>query len=167
MALFDKNLVFFGSSPYQSVSNYQSLSGITGSGTASGAINLTVAEDLGIGPGVAVPKIAAYIGTAITSSSASLAINIQFQGSTDSSNWTTYIESGPLTTASFTAGAKVAPWDVPHRAPGASLPQYYRLNLAVTGNTNESVSSGSILAGIVIDRTDNPVGLYSSGFTVV
>lgn len=165
---FDSQLVFFGTAPYASVSNYQSLAGLVSAGTASAAINLTVAEDMGIGDGEAVPKLAIFVGTAVTSACTGTNINVQFRGSTDSSHWTVYAESGPLTTASFTAGAKIFPIDVPHRPAGAALPQYYDLNLAVTGvGGSETISAGSILAGIVIQRFDNPVGLYSSGFTVV
>lgn len=164
--LFDSNLIFFGTSPYASVSNYVSLAGLTASSTSS-TINITTPAELGIGDGEAVPKIAAYVGTAFTSASASLALNFQFQGSTDSTNWTTYIESGALATSVLVANAKVMAWDLPHRSPGAAFPQYYRLRVASSGNTNESVSSGSIFAGIVIQRNDNPGGNYSSGFTVI
>lgn len=164
--LFDANLIFWGASPYQSVSNYATL--VTATTTASGVVNIVNPADLGIGDGEAVPKIAAYIGTAVTSASASLTLTFKFQGSTDSSNWTTYIESQAYTTASLVAGAKVMAWDLPHRPAGASLPQYYRVAATVGGtNGTDTISSGSIFAGIVIQRNDNPVGMYSSGFTVV
>jgi hypothetical protein len=122
---------------------------------------------MGIGDGVAIPKVALYIGTGVTSASTSLTVQFQFQGSTDSTNWTTYVESDALTTASLVAGAKVFPIDVPHRPPGVSLPQYYRVK-ALLGATNgtDTISAGTIIGGIVIQRDDNPVGLYASGFTV-
>jgi hypothetical protein len=166
--IFDANLVFWGTAPYGSASNFTSLVGVTGSGSASNTINLQVAEDMGIGDGEAVPKLAIYIGTGITSASNSATYNLQFQGSTDSSNWTTYAESGALTSASFAAG-QVFPIDVPKRPQGAALPQYYRLNLAMAANGTASISTGTILAGIVIQRADSEdtLGKYSSGFTVV
>lgn len=165
---FDSQLVFFGSSPYASVSNYQSLAGVTAGGTASATINLGVPEDMGIGDGEAVPKLAIFVGTAVTSACTGTRINVQFRGSTDSTNWTVYAESGPLATSSFIAGAKIFPIDVPHRPAGASIPQYYDLNLAITGvGGAETISAGSVLAGIVIQRADNPSIKYSSGFTVV
>lgn len=164
---FDKNLVFWGSAPYTS-GNFATLAGMTAGGSVSGAINLGVAEDLGIGDGEAVPKLAIYVGTGITSACTGTNINVQFRGSTDSTNWTVYAESGPLTTASFTTGTKIFPIDVPHRPGGAALPQYYDLNLAVTGvGGSETISAGTILAGIVVQRDDNPGGQYASGFTVV
>lgn len=166
--IFDSNLVFWGTAPYGSASNFVSLVGVTGSGTASNVINLQVAEDMGIGDGVAVPKLAIYMGSGITSASNSATFNIQFQGSTDSSNWTTYAESGALTSASFAANASIFPIDVPKRPAGAALPQYYRLNLAMAANGTASISTGTILAGIVIQRADSvdTLGLYPSGFSV-
>lgn len=163
---FDVNLLFFGTTPYQSVADYQTLVGVTAS-TGSTVINLGVAEDMGIGDGEAVPKIALYIGNGITSSCGSLRINTQFQGSTNSTNWTTYAESGALATSSYTASSKILPLDVPHRPAGASLPQYYRIYLELTGNgAGESISTGSIFGGLVIQREDNPVRYYASGFSV-
>ena len=163
----DTNLIFFGSAPF-TAGNFKSLATLTASGTVSAAINLGVPEDMGIGDGEAIPKLAIYIGTGVTSACASTNINIQFRGSTDSVNWTVYAESGALSTASFAAGVKVFPIDVPHRPAGAALPQYYDLNLAFTGvGGSETISGGTIWAGIVIQRDDNPGGQYPSGFTVV
>lgn len=170
--IFDTNLIFWGSSPWTS-GNFVSLAGATGS-TTSTVINLQVPEDMGIGDGEAVPKLAIYIGTGVTSASASMLLNMQFQGSTDSNNWTTYAESGALSTASFassTAGfqaSTVFPIDVPKRPLGVSLPQYYRLQLAMTANGTASISAGTIFAGIVVQRSDSgdTLGQYSSGFSV-
>ena len=167
--IFDSNLVFWGTTPYSSASNFATLVGVTGAGTASLVINLQVAEDMGIGDGEAVPKLAIYAGTSVTSASNSATINLQFQGSTDSSNWTTYAETGALTTASFASGASIFPIDVPKRPPGVALPQYYRLNMQWAGNGTASISAGTILAGIVLQRSDSvdTLGLYPSGFSVV
>jgi hypothetical protein len=164
--IFDANLVFWGTSPYGSASNFQSLATLTGS-SASNAINLVVAEDMGIGDGMAIPKLACYIGTAITSASTAMTLNLQFQGSTDNSAWTTYAESGALSTASFTGGP-IFPIDIPKRPSGSALPQYYRLNLSMASNGTASISAGTILAGIVLQRadSDNTLGQYNSGFSV-
>lgn len=165
---FDKQLLFFGSSPFQSVSDFTSLAGVTSTGITSSTIDLGVAQDMGIGDGEAVPKLALYIGAGITSSSASLTVNVQFQGSTNSSTWTTYAESGATTTATLVAGAKLFPIDVPVRPAGAALPRYYRLNIDVgPSGAAASISTGSLYGGIVLQRTDNPVGYYPSGFSVV
>ncbi len=165
--IFDVNNLFWYTGTFAfTAGNFVSLVGVTSTGTGSSVINITNPADLGIGDGEAIPKVAMYIGTAITSSSAGMRLNIQFQGSTDSTNWTTYVESGTASTASYAVSTKVFPVSLPHRAPGAALPQYYRLNLAISGSTNETISSGTILAGLVIQRDDSPLGLYPSGFTV-
>lgn len=165
--IFDINNVFFGTSPF-TAGNFVSLAGLTGN-TTSTVINLSVAEDMGIGDGVAVPNLAIYIGTGITSASGTATVNLQIQGSTDSSNWTTYAESGALTTGSLTAtGGPVFPIALPKRPAGAALPQYYRLNVAFAGNGSASISTGTIMAGIVLQRadSDNTLGQYKSGFSV-
>lgn len=166
---FDTGLLFFhtGTAYAFTAGEYVSLASVTAS-TGSSVINLGAARDLGNGSGEAVPKVACLIGTAITSSSAGMRLNLQFQGSTDSTNWTTYVESGALATSSFSASSIVFPVDVPERPAGAALPTYYRLNIAMTGTTVESISSGTILAGIVIDRGSAAPGAnYASGFSVV
>jgi hypothetical protein len=164
--LFDVNNVFWGTAPY-TAGNFATLVGLTGSTTsASTVINLLVPEDMGIGDGEAVPKLAVYIGTGVTWATGTGTIQIAFQGSTDSSNWTTYAQNAAASTASYTAGANVFPIDVPKRPPGVSLPQYYRLLL--TTSSGVTVSSGTIMAGIVVQRDDSAdtLGQYKSGFTV-
>lgn len=167
--LFDLNNNFFYTGSYSpgfTSGNFVSLVGVTSTGLGSSVINLTALEDMGIGSGVSAPKIAAYIGTGITCASSAMRVSLQFQGSTDSSNWTTYVETPASTTASFASG-KVFPITLPHRSQGASLPQYYRLFLNITGTTTETISTGTILAGVVMQRDDNPIGQYASNFTVV
>jgi hypothetical protein len=163
--LLDANLMFFGTAPFASASNFVSLVGVTAS-TGSSVINLGVAREMGIGDGPPNPKLHCQIGTAVTSSSAGMRLNLQYQGSTDSTNWTTYVETGALATSSLTAGV-VFRIDIPHRSAGAAVPQYYRLNIAETGTTVESISSGTILAGIVLQQDANPGILYPAGFTVI
>ncbi len=165
--IFDVGLLFYhsGSVYAFTAGEFQSLAAVTAS-TASAVINLGNARDLGRGSGEAIPKIAVIISTGITSACTGLRINAQFQGSTDSTNWTTYIESGALTTASFAAGQYVLPQDVPRVPSGVSLPTYYRMNLALTGNVAETISSGSLMGGIVIDRAENNSGDYAAGYSV-
>lgn len=163
---WDTNLVFYGTAPYSSASNFASM--ITTTNVGSNVISLGALEDLGIGDGEAVPKVAAYIGTAFTSACTGMRVTFQFQGSTDSSNWVTYIETAPQATTSLTTGIKVFPIDVPHRSAAQPLPGYYRLNVTTSGNGgSESLSAGTLIAGIVIQRDDNPGGQYSAGFSVV
>lgn len=166
--LFDSQLIFWGSAPYASASNFQSLASLTASGTTSTVINMGVKQDMGIGAGVAIPRIAVVIGTGITSASAGLRLNWSLDGSTDSTNWTTYSETGPLATSSFTAGSYILPQDLPRRPSGVALPQYYRMRMAVTGITNETITIGTLLGGLLLSRDDlsDTMGQYPSGFSV-
>lgn len=165
--MFDVNNLFYYTGSFAfTAGNFVSLVGITGSGLASSVIDMTVAQDMGIGSGVSWPKVACYIGTGITSASTATLINLQFQGSTDSTNWTTYVETGPNLTASYVAG-KVFPIDLPHRSQGSALPRYLRLNLAITGisPTSQTISAGTILAGLVMQQDAQVT--YGSNFSAV
>jgi hypothetical protein len=171
--LFDQTLLFFHTGTAYNMTSGEAMS-LVGVGTASSStglvINLGNARDLGIGPGEEIPQVAVNIASAITSSCASMQINAQFQGSTDSTHWTTYAETGAASTASFAAGAAVFPLAVPRRPSGVALPLYYRMNVVVTGaNAGETISTGSIIGGIVLARADSAGTLdqYGAGFTVV
>lgn len=167
---FDVNNLFFHvGNVYQfTAGEFVSLATLTASSPSS-VISLGVAEDLGIGDGEFIPKVAVYVGTGVTSACTSLRIGAQFQGSTDSSLWTTYAETCASTTASFQAGYKVFPLDVPRRPSGVALPKYYRLNLLLSGNANtETISAGTLIGGIVIQREDSGGAVnYPSGFSVI
>lgn len=166
--IFDAGNIFFGTSPYTTTGNFVSLATITAGGTTSTVIDLVNARDMGIGDGVAIPKIAVVIGTGITSASAGLRLNWSFDGSTDSTNWTIYAETGAKATSSFTAGSYILPIDVPRRPSGVALPRYYRMSMAVTGITNETITIGTLFGGIVLSREDgvDTMGQYASGFVV-
>ena len=169
--LFDVNNLFFhaGNTFALTTGEYMSLAGITSS--CSGlSINLGNARDLGIGDGEAIPNIAVVVGTGITCTCQSLRINAQFQGATASVGpWTIFAESGAMATSSFVANNLVLPIAVPRRPQGTSLPLFYRINLALTGNgSSESITTGTLLGGLVIQRDDatDTIGQLSSGFTV-
>lgn len=170
MLLDVNNLFFHAGNVFAFTSGeYMSLAGITSS---SSGLNITLShpEDLGIGDGEAIPNIAVLVGTGITCTCQSLRINAQFQGATQSTGpWTTFAESGALATSSYVANNWVLPIAVPRRPSGTSLPSFYRLNLALTGNgSSESITTGTLLGGLVIQRGDamDTIPQYSSGFTV-
>ena len=167
--IFDVNNLFFYTGSFAFTSgNFRSLVGVTESGLASTVIDMGVAQDLGIGDGVAIPKVVAIVGTAITTANTTTTVFMQFQGSTDSVNWTTYVETPELTTASLTAGARILSIDVPPVPAGVALPRYYRLFFDVNNTAGtQTISAGTILAGLVLQRDDNNVGQYTSGFTVI
>lgn len=134
--------------------------------------NATVfGEDLGIGD-EKLP-LAVFLGG--TNWAGGTSLNIAIQGAVDASGgtypanlsgltWTTYAESGPQLTAQLLANRKFPMPDWPHRAIGAALPRFIRLLYDVTGTFS---GGGSIaFAGFVLQRPDNPVGQYPSGFTV-
>lgn len=168
MALFDSTLLFFHTGNVYNFTSteYVNLAGTTATSTST-VINLGNARDLGIGPGSEIPQVEISIGTAITSSSSSMLVNLQFQGSTNSTLWNTYIETTPASTASFSAGA-VYHFDVPRRPPGVSLPLYYQLVVNVTGTGGTpSISTGTILGGINLAGAESAgtMAQYPAGFT--
>lgn len=78
------------------------------------------------------------------------------------------METGAMSTASFAAGSGIQ-YRVPKRTTSA-LPLYYQLNVAVTGagTADVTLSTGTILAGIVLNAQASAGTLdqYGSGFTV-
>ena len=152
--IMDNQLVF---------SNAQSL--ITAASTASTTvIDMTVAQDLGVGDGVGSPKILGLVGTAFTTTNSGT-LNVQFQGSTDSSTWTTYAETGAMAAASLTAGQQIIGFAWPKRLySNTALPRYIRLYYGVAN----SFTAGTITAAIVLQRddADDTAALYPSNFTV-
>ena len=169
--LFDSTLLFYHATTSYAFTagEFVSLVGSTAN-SASTAINLGNARDLGIGQGAEDPTVVVVFGTAVTSSSSSMTLNIQFQGSTDSTTWTTYMETGTASTASYLAG-NVVTFKVPRRPPGVALPLYYRLNTNIgpsPANNTAGISTGTILAGIVLTPSElGTGGQYPAGFSVV
>jgi hypothetical protein len=123
----------------------------------------TFGADMGVSEGKTKPKIVVSIPTAFTSTN-SATINFQFQGSTDSSTWTTYIESGALAATVLTAGATWV-FDWPRKALGAAMPRYVRMYYTLgTGQ----MSTGTINANVVLNA-DGWVGIadqYPANYTV-
>jgi hypothetical protein len=179
MTIFDSNLIF---------SNNQA---ITASAASTGVIDLqgglninagqafrtapynVFGEDIGIGDGVAIPKIAAFVTTAFAPGTATLQIQAQYAPDTGANEpagtpgtWVTAAETpatGILGSAML-AGTKVAAFDWPPvQVPGIPLPRYLRLNYVVgTG----PFTGGNLFAGLVLQRADNIVGLYPNNFAV-
>lgn len=177
--LFDVNNLFWhtGSAFAFTAGEFTSLVGVATT-TQSPVINMGTRQDWGIGDGEFVPKLMIVLGTGITSASASMLLNMQFQGSTNSTTWTTYAETGTASTASYVAATTsfnqanfILPIDLPPRPSGlvTSMPQFYRLQLATSATDGTAtISAGTILAGIVIQRDDatQTMGQYPANFSV-
>lgn len=166
--IFDVNNLFFhtGSAYAFTTGEFVSLVGTTESGLGSTVINQGVARDAGIGD-INPPKVALLIGTGVTTANTTATVQFRFQGSTDSSNWTTYVQSDWLTTASLTASSMVFMIDVPPVPAGVSLPQYYRIFIDVDNTAGtQSISAGTIIGGIVLQRDNSMPPTYPSNFTV-
>lgn len=169
--LFDSTLLFFhtGNVYNFTAGEFVSMAALAAAGsTQSSTINLGNPRDMGVGQGQETPQLALYIGTAITSSDSTATLNVQFQGSTNNVSWTTYVETGTNTTASYGAGAVVLPMDIPPRPQGAGLPLYYRINANWASTPGASISTGTIIGGIVLARDEfaRTGAQYPSGFTV-
>ena len=135
--------------------------------------NSLFGEDLGIG--AMRLMLLCTIGTAFTTGGTSL--NIALQGAVDASSgsypanfssltWSTYAETGAIAAATLIAAganAQIPLFDWPHRLLAASMPRFIRMLYTPVG----TLASGTIsFCGIVLQRQDNPVGLYPSGFSV-
>jgi hypothetical protein len=119
--------------------------------------------DMGVSEGMNKPKIVVGIPTAFTSTN-SATINFQFQGSTDSSTWTTYIESGALAATVLTAGATWV-FDWPRKALGAAMPRYVRMYYALGTGV---MTTGTVNANVVLNA-DGWVGIadqYPANYVV-
>lgn len=165
--IFDTNLLFSNGQSLAVTTSTPSTTVIDLTGNPTAGLNIGNAArygaDMGIGDGVAVLKVAAYVGTALTTTNAAT-LQIVFQGSTDSSTWDTYLLSPVYAAAALTAGAKLGTFDWPLVALGKSLPRYIRLNYDLPETT--SFTTGTIFAGIVLQRDDAIQGLYPEGFVV-
>lgn len=169
--ILDNNLVFSSaqtmaittSTPSTNVIDLQS--GVTMNVGPNASI---LKEDLGIGDGVAIPKIGVYTGATALASPGSATMNIAFQGNASASsaadvNWITYIETGAIAVASLTAYAKIAAFDWPLKQVAAAMPRYVRLLYVPATAT---FTAGTVSAYVMLQRDDWTLPLYPSGFSV-
>ncbi len=112
-------------------------------------VDLLNARDMGIGDSPAVQVIASVNTAFVTTNSGTL--QLQFQGSTDSSTWTTYMETPAIAAANLTAAHHLFANDVPRVPYNVALPRYYRLNYVVGTGT---FTAGKVDAWLGIGRSD-------------
>lgn len=124
---------------------------LTASRASTDVIDLVNARDLG-GSFVDNPNLKIRLTVTTTfQSSGSSTLTVSFQGSTDNSNWDTYLSMPAVAKASLAAGYQLdIPW--PDRLSGQSLPQYIRLNYTV-GTTD--FTAGALSAYVILDRQKN------------
>lgn len=135
---------------------------ITTTATSTNVIDLSVARDLGIGDNPAL-KLAITVGTAFTSTAAAT-LQIQVQGSTDNSNFTTMAESRAYAIADLVAGTKLFPIDLPAVGGVQAIPRYLRLNYV--GGT-ATFTTGKLSAYLVLDRQDAMPPAYPAGINIL
>jgi Bbp16-like protein len=130
--------------------------GVT-SGLPASAVNGGGARDIGVGDDPML-KLSVICAVAFNNSAT---LQLILQGAADagsntpSGTWTTMWSSPVFANASLIAGVELANVDVPRVVPGQVLPRFLRLEFVTAVGTN---STGTINAGIVIDRFDQIVG---------
>lgn len=160
--ILDQNLIFSNTVALTSSTGSTSIDLLGGVAENIG-IGTRFGADYGVGDGVAMPKVAAFVMTAAITATDASTLTINFQGSTDNSNWTTYVSTGAMAQSLLTVGAKIAMFDWPHRMTGAAMPRYVRLQYVASLS---NFSTGAIFAGIVLQRDDWELPFYPSGFAV-
>jgi len=125
--------------------------------------------DMGVGDGMAVPKISVGISTLFVGAGASLTVSAQF--AVDNANspgaWQTYAETGAIPVAALVAGASIGTFDLP-RVPQGNitqypLPRFVRLNYTVGSGP---FSAGAVNSQIVLQQDSQLGGInYPSNFS--
>jgi|WetSurMetagenome_2_1015567.scaffolds.fasta_scaffold00850_7 hypothetical protein len=160
LAFSSAQAITTASAASSNITAYDLSGGNTNIGGASG---YRFGADLGVSEGFNKAKIVVSFPVAFTTTN-SATLNIQFQGSTDSSTWTTYIESGAIAAASLTQGAAWV-FDWPRKALGAAMPKYVRMYYTLgTGQ----MTTGTINANVVLNA-DGWVGIadqYPANYVV-
>ena len=114
-------------------------------------LDLVDKRDMGIGDDPAI-KLLCTVDTAFTTDTTNAStLTIQFQVSTDSTTWTTLVQTPALLAASLAQYNKLMPIDFPALPTYVALPQYVRLNYDVGV---AAFSTGKLNAYLVIGRDD-------------
>lgn len=130
-------------------------------------VSTVFGEDIGRGDGVAIPKLACFVGAAFTAGGAAT-LQVQLQAAPDDGTgnpgtYITYTETPAIAVAGLVAGFKIAAFDWPQVPMGVALPRYLRLNYIVATGP---MLTGTVFAGLVLQRADNNVGAYPEAFAV-
>lgn len=144
--ILDKNLL---------VSSSQNL---TVTAVSTDVVDLANARDLG--PGTPI-RVLCQVAVAFATTNAAT-LQVQVQGSTDNSTYSTYAESRAYAvTECDVIGTRLLDIDIPRPSGEAAIPRYLRMRYVVgTGD----FTPGAVTAAFVLDRDDIPQ--YPSGFAV-
>jgi hypothetical protein len=112
-----------------------------------------------IAPGEPIRGFVAVVTDLLSAGATTL--QVQVQGSTDNSTFSTYWESEAIAKASVTAAGSRIDFEMPRPTPGRALPRYLRLNYVVAVS---NFTAGTITAGLVLGRDD--LQSYPPGITV-
>lgn len=118
----------------------------------------------GGGPLASAPQIDVVVGAAFTAGGAGT-LRVQIQSAPDTNNtgtpgtWTTEAQTDDIALANLTAGSQIMRYTIPVRAPGATLPRFYRINYIVTTGP---MTAGSVSA-YMVTGIDNGA-IYSGNY---
>jgi hypothetical protein len=127
------------------------------------------ARDLGIGDNPAL-ELSAIVTIAF---SGGTSLQLELQGAPDNGSgapgsYTTMWQGEAVTTANLDAGQQLANITVPRPVPGQAMPRFLRMRYVTVGTH----AAGALIAQIVLDRDDQPVGTdgnysgYPAGITI-
>lgn len=122
---------------------------LTSTAVSTNVVDLLNARDMGVGDDPALDVV--IVVTSALLSAGATTLQIQFQGSTDNSTWTTYLQTDTIGKANLGAGAKIS-FDLPRLPPGVAKPRYFRLNYVVATGP---FTGGNVTAFILVDEQQN------------
>lgn len=122
---------------------------LTSTAASTNVVDLLNARDMGVGDDPALDVV--VVVTSALLSAGATTLQVQFQGSTDNSTWTTYMQTDTIAKANLGQGAKIS-FDLPRLPPGVSRPRYLRLNYVVATGP---FTSGNVTSFILVDEQQN------------